>query len=358
MSETREFSLAFPFALGEPQVRAGFRVQPEDFQVDEQLGFALAGEGEHLYVHLRKRGANTAWVAEQLAKFAGVSSKDLGYAGRKDRRAVTSQWFSIYLPGRSAPDWASWSLADVELLASGRHTHKLRPGDHAANRFVIRLRDLVPLVEQEHWQAQLEVRLSHIQRTGVPNYFGEQRFGREANNLRQVDALVASAQQRPPSEKASQGRRKSRGRFSQDRSPAKGMLLSAARSWLFNQVLAERVSSGNWQQPLLGQDHADGPLWGRGRPQVTGDCADLESRVLASWGDWLNWLEHQGLQQERRPLQLLPKDFNWHWQGTDLLMVFELAPGQFATALLRELAQLQLPDDGDSEGMGDSETVL
>lgn len=344
----RQFSLDFPFAWGQPKVSAGFRIEPEGFQVDEELGFALTGEGEHVYVQLRKRNANTAWVAEQLAGFAGISATDVGYAGRKDRRAVTSQWFSLYLPGRPQPDWSSWSLPGVERLASGRHNRKLRPGDHSGNRFVIRLRDVTPVDEQQDWRPQLEARLEQIRHQGVPNYFGEQRFGREGNNLRQLEALVSAAR---TGERA-------RGRKGRSRSQAKGMLLSAARSWLFNLVLAERVATGCWQEALPGQQQNGGPLWGRGRPLVEGECLALENRVLEPWRDWLDWLEHQGLQQERRPLQLLPKEFRWQWQERDLLLSFELSPGQFATALLRELAQLQMPEAADAEGVSEPETVL
>src|SRR5690625_4386275 len=135
-----DFSLDFPYAYGAPQASAQFRVEPEDFRVDEVLGFEPSGQGEHWLLHIRKRGENTAWVAEQLARLAGVSERDVGYCGRKDRQAVTSQWFSVYLPRQTLPDWQALNSESVQILASGRHERKLSRGGHAANRFVIRLR--------------------------------------------------------------------------------------------------------------------------------------------------------------------------------------------------------------------------
>src|SRR5690625_3889297 len=119
-----DFSLDFPYAYGAPQTSAQFRVEPEDFRVDEVLGFEPSGQGEHWLLHIRKRGENTAWVAEQLARLAGVSERDVGYCGRKDRQAVTSQWFSVYLPRQTLPDWQALNSESVQILASGRHERR------------------------------------------------------------------------------------------------------------------------------------------------------------------------------------------------------------------------------------------
>src|SRR5690606_26486367 len=125
---------------------AGFRVEPEDFQVDEITGFKPAGAGEHSVLKVRKRGENTAWIAGQIARLAGVSNNDVGYCGLKDRQAVTSQWFSVYLPGRvDEPDWAQLYADSVTLLASDRHSKKLRRGEDLGNRFLIHLRNVVTL---------------------------------------------------------------------------------------------------------------------------------------------------------------------------------------------------------------------
>ncbi|AFU98191.1 tRNA pseudouridine(13) synthase TruD [Simiduia agarivorans] len=311
------FSLDFPFAYGRPAAVAGFRQACEDFVVVEQLGLEPAGQGEHWLVEILKRDDNTPWVAKQLARLCGVSPRDVGYCGMKDRRAVTRQWFSVYLPKGDAPDWAALNSDTIHWLQSVRHTRKLRRGEHAGNTFEIRLRDCA-----SHRQ-DIEQRLSQIARLGVPNYFGEQRFGRDADNLQRVETVLAK-----------------RGR----KNTQEAMVLSAARSWLFNQVLAARVQAGNWCDFLPGETELTGPLWGRGRNPAPESVCALEMQALAPWQTWLQGLEHAGLSQERRALILQPRDLQWHWDGDDLLLQFGLPPGQFATALLRELAQLKTPD--------------
>lgn len=313
---TTEFSLDFPHAYGRPLASAQFRVEPEDFQVDEVLGFQPSGEGEHWLLHIRKRGENTAWVAEQIARLAGVPARDVGYCGRKDRHAVTCQWFSVHLPGQSAPDWQALNSDSVRVLASGRHARKLRRGAHAANRFVIRLRNVSSVSDTSQ-------RLERLFAQGVPNYFGEQRFGSQCSNLHRAQALLVE-------------RRNVRQRAQ------RSMAISAARSWLFNRVLSARVEQCNWRTVLLGdpEENATGPLWGRGRSLATEQTLDLETQVLAPWASWCAGLEHVGLQQERRPLILLPQDASWHWLDQDLEVSFTLEPGAFATSVLREIATL------------------
>ena len=162
---------------GAPVARAHLRASPEDFRVDEELGFEPDGEGEHALVRVRKRGANTAWVARRLAELAGVRVREVSYAGLKDRDAVTSQWFSVWLPGRADPDWAALDDAEVTVIEYGRHRRKLRRGCHRGNRFALVLRELS--CDREI----IESRLRSVAKVGVPNYFGPQRFGRDGGNL-------------------------------------------------------------------------------------------------------------------------------------------------------------------------------
>lgn len=306
------FSLDFPYAYGAPSARALFRQVPEDFQVDEDLGFELAGSGEHLYLRLRKRGQNTLWLAREIARFCGVRDFDVGYSGLKDRQAVTSQWFSVYLPKGLQKDLSTFAVDGVELLEANWHSHKLKAGMHRSNHFVIRLRELSEAVDE---------RLPLVA-NGVPNYFGEQRFGIDGGNLDQAQAWLV---ERRPIKNRKQ----------------RGLILSAARSYLFNLVLAQRVQDGSWLTVLEGESEATGPLWGRGRPLVSGEVLALESAVLGEWQDWCHALEHQGLQQERRTLCALPVNFEARVEGDDLILSFSLAPGQYATAVLRELVRLQ-----------------
>ena len=330
-----EFDLDFPRAWGPVPVSGGFRFELEDFQVDEVLGFEPSGSGEHWLVQLRKRGDNTDWVARELAHLAGVAVRDLGYAGRKDRRAVTSQWFSIYQPKGPEPQWQRLADKGLELIKVAQHDRKLRLGQHAGNRFAIRLRQLEPLLSEtrertrEEMRDLLSARLHRLVEQGVPNYFGEQRFGRGAGNLIRAQTQLMQG-------KTIRNRRE------------RSMALSAARSWLFNRVLSERVRQGNWQAPLSGEpaDVTTGPLWGRGRPLAQHDALALEKAVLAPWAKWCHALEHLGLKQERRALVLRPLGMEWAWEKEDLWLRFDLPPGCFATVVLREVAELRQEYNG------------
>lgn len=314
-----EFNVDFPLAYGELTASAIFRESPEDFQVDEDLGFSPSGSGEHVFLHIRKRGENTAWVAERIAALAGVNPNDVGYCGRKDRHAITTQWFSVYLPKGPEAEWNTLNSDSIQLLAVSRHQQKLRRGDHLQNHFVILLREL-----KTDSRADLEQKIEKVFFEGVPNYFGEQRFGRNGNNLREAQAILVEGKRYRDKQK-------------------RGLMLSAARSWLFNQVLAARVRAGNWSQCLDGdvENFSTGPLWGRGRSLVTGTLAEFEQQVLDTWRDWCNGLEHAGLSQERRALQLIPRNAAYQWHDQHLQLQFSLDSGEFATAVLHELAILK-----------------
>ncbi|WP_323847247.1 tRNA pseudouridine(13) synthase TruD [Microbulbifer magnicolonia] len=319
MTDTPAFdwlrALDWPRALGGAAITGDFRCAPEDFVVDELAAPPVAEIGEHVYLLLRKRGANTAWVAEQLARLAGVRPQDIGFYGLKDRHAVTTQWFSVWLGQKPEADWRLINSDEIVLLEHHRGPRKLRRGEHAGNRFRIRLRNTRGDRDRaESVLAQLA--------GGVPNYFGEQRFGRDGGNLDLVRRLAEENGRCRKSEKA--------------------FAMSAARSWLFNQVLAERVRGDSWQSPLPGEPESEptGPLWGRGRNLATDALGELEARVLDPWRPWCDWLEHCGLKQERRPLVLRPEAFFYEWSNDDLLLEFALPGGAFATALLREVAEL------------------
>ena len=256
-----------PYACGTPPLAARLRASPEDFQVEEILGYDADGVGEHVLLWVEKRGANTDWVARELAKFAGVPQVAVGYAGMKDRHAVTRQTFSVQLAGKPDPDWSTFPHAEVKVLAATRHSRKLKRGALRGNRFVLVLREV------EGDRAAAEQVLQQIAVRGVPNYYGEQRFGREGGNVEQARAMFG-------------GRRVERDKRS--------FLLSAARSHIFNNVLAARVERDAWDKPLDGEIwslagsrswfgpepftdvlaerlvradiHPSGPLWGQGEP--------------------------------------------------------------------------------------------
>lgn len=315
-----QFDLDFPRAFPLLGASAGFRVEPEDFFVDEQLGFNLSGHGEHLCLHVEKRGQNTVWVARQLAEMAGIRQMDVGYCGLKDRHAVTRQWFSLYL-GQRELDPRSIRLESCSVMSVSRHDRKLRPGMHAGNAFIIRLRNLQGDI------AVIEQRWHDITANGVPNYFGEQRFGHDGSNLQRAEELLGEH---------ARVWRERRNQFA----------VSAARSWLFNRVLAGRVLDGTWCHLLPGEPQPvpTGPLWGRGRSTCRDKLLEYESGLLAPYAALCEKLEHVGLQQERRSLLLQPAACSATREGDDWVVRFSLPPGTYATAVLREVLALVKPE--------------
>ncbi|GGA43665.1 tRNA pseudouridine(13) synthase TruD [Dyella nitratireducens] len=328
-----------PRAYGKPPLTGVLRSTPEDFRVDEILGYEPDGEGEHAFLWVEKRDANTDWVARELARFGGVSPMNVGYVGLKDRHAVTRQTFTVQLPGKADPDWSAFPHAEVKVLSSTRHKRKLKRGALRGNRFVLVLRNV------GGDRSRAEEVLQAIAVRGVPNYFGEQRFGREGGNVAQARAMFA-------------GRRVDRDKRS--------ILLSAARSHIFNSVLAARVERDAWGKPLEGEIwslagsrswfgpetfddtlaarlaqgdiHPSGPLWGQGEPPTTDGAGELERAIAAQYTDLSEGIAVARMDQERRPLRLIPKDLQWHWTDKETLQLeFELPAGAYATVVVREL---------------------
>jgi tRNA pseudouridine13 synthase len=331
--------IELPFACGGPPLRGVMRARPEDFFVDEDLGFAPEGAGEHAFVRVEKRGANTEWVARQLAHYAGVGPNAVSYAGMKDRHAVTRQTFSIHLPGRPDPDWGALQHEEFRVLEACRHSRKLKRGAHKANAFRIVLRDIAGD------RVAADQRLARIAVGGVPNYFGEQRFGRGGDNLERARAMFL-------------GKRMQR--------HEQGLLLSAARSHVFNRVLAERVVAETWNQSLDGEvwmlagSHSifgpepqtaelaarlatgdidpTGPLWGAGELRTRDLVAAIERDVAARDEDIIRGLAASGLRQERRSLVLRSHGFASKWcSDTELDLRFSLNKGSYATVVIREI---------------------
>ncbi|NHA15279.1 tRNA pseudouridine(13) synthase TruD [Thioalkalivibrio sp. XN279] len=328
-----------PFAFGGPAGKGRIRAEPADFVVTEELSFALKGEGEHLFLRLRETGCNTAWVAGQLARWAGRPRHDVGYAGLKDRHAVTEQWFSVLCPGGRHPDPAALMIEGVELLEWRSHDRKLKRGALRGNTFRLRVTGL------EADPGLLEPRLRAIATRGVPNAFGPQRFGREQGNLRLAERWF-SGELRP-------------------RRDERGFALSAARSLIFNAVLAARISAGSWETAAAGDPvqldgsgswfiaeagddalparlaaldvHPTGPLWGQGEPPGHGPGAELERVVAARFPLFAAGLAAHGLEQERRSLRLRVAELAWRTEDDVLELSFSLPAGAFATAVLREL---------------------
>ena len=327
-------------AHGEAALTARIRSVPEDFAVDEIDAFAASGAGEHLLLTVEKRGMNTAFAAKRIAAWAGVAESAIGYAGLKDRHALTRQRFSVWIPKKVAPDIDTLQSEDLRVLEHAWHTRKLPRGALAGNRFALTLREV------EGDTAAIEARLNAIAGRGVPNYFGEQRFGRGGDNVSKALSMFA-------------GRRVAR--------EERGHLLSAARSELFNRVLAARVAASCWDSALDGDVwvldgsrsvfgpepwsdvlaerlarfdiHPSGPLWGRGELRTQADARALE---LATLDDehlraLREGLERAGMDQERRALRLRPEGLDFDWPEPDVLRLrFSLPAGCYATTVLAE----------------------
>jgi tRNA pseudouridine13 synthase len=304
----------------------------QDFEVTEQLGWDLSGDGEHDYLWIEKTNANTEWVARQLASFAGVPAKDVGYAGLKDRHAVTRQWFSI--PRWHAPAWSELDIEGVRVIDTGRHLRKLRRGAHRGNTFRVVLR-----VEEQPDSDALAERLAAIRSDGVPNYFGEQRFGRHGGNLRLANDWAAG--KRMPRHKRS-------------------LAISTIRSFLFNEALASRVAQGNWDQFVPG-DQAN--LNGSGSIfQVTEIDEELRRRcdqmdvhpagILPGDGSnigpesWQRALAKARVEPGTRSLRLPVIDLTSTDTEDAVVLGFTLERGAFATAVLRELCTVRNASSG------------
>ncbi|GHC29748.1 tRNA pseudouridine synthase D [Kushneria pakistanensis] len=330
-------------SLGVPPHSGRFREFPEAFRVEEQMAFTPEGEGEHLWLHCEKRNLSTAQLIRHLAHTLEVAPRDIGVSGLKDHTALTRQWVSVALTGRATPA-ALPDLVEMEglrLLSFGRHPRKLRRGVHRANRFALYV------TGEAVTQGSLETRWHELVANGVPNYFGPQRFGHQGSNITRARAMMARGWKK---------------RHDRD-----GILLSSARSWLFNQVLSTRIEQGNWASGLDGDVfnldgsasqfagqtlddalrtrlaaldiHPTGPLWGRGKSEVSGEALALERGVVENEPTLAEGIERAGAAPMRRALRLRLQAPAIEHEGEGLWLHFTLARGGFATAVLRELFQ-------------------
>jgi tRNA pseudouridine13 synthase len=363
---------------GRPAGSAVIKQQFSDFRVDEDLGFEPSGRGEHLYLQLRKQNISTTELARRLAESTGAGSRDVGYSGMKDRRGECSQWFSIRLAPEQETELASLESDAVQILQTRRNHRKLRVGSHRANHFHLLLRDCHG--DKNEFEQQLQV----IRERGVPNYFGPQRFGRRLSNLQQVRDLFAAG-----AKGASKGRSRNgfgnndalnKGERQQDKRKKRGMLYSAARAYLFNEVLSARLAAGNWARYVPGDVlnldgtnrnfsvaegewdetlqhrletfdiHLTGPLAGISNSQDKylpgGAAADIEKAVLDEYPRLVSGLQEHGLLAARRALRFRVADLNWHWPAPDQLELrFVLPRGAYATSLLREVCKISEGED-------------
>ncbi|PHI29807.1 tRNA pseudouridine(13) synthase TruD [Budvicia aquatica] len=326
---------------GEPTVSGVLKASAEDFVVQEDLGFEPDGEGEHVLVYLRKTGCNTQFVADHLARFAKIPARSVSYAGLKDRHAVTEQWFCLQMPGKETPDFSTFELEGCEILKTDRHLRKIRIGTLRGNAFHLTLRNISD-------RDRAESRLQQIQTFGVPNYFGEQRFGHNGNNIIQAELWAKN-----------EIRVKERNKRS--------FYLSAARSAMFNHIASSRIEQGLHQQALTGDALQ---LTGRGswfvaqaeelevlqqrlnagELQVTaplpGDrdlgtkdqALAFELQCLSQYPTLMSLVKRERVENARRAVLLQPQNMVWEWLDDQRLSLrFWLPSGCFATSVVREL---------------------
>ncbi len=329
------------YFYGKPTVHGLYKQQYEDFIVIEELGFDLTGEGEHILVYLEKKDCNTIYVAEQLAKYVGISAKNVSYAGLKDRQAVTQQWFSLHMPGKETPDFSQFDLAGCRILQINRHNKKLKIGALKGNRFKIILRNLSD-------KQAIEPKLNLIKQYGVPNYFGEQRFGREQNNMTQAIKWAS-------------------GEISVKDRKKRSFYLSAARSAIFNEIVSQRIEqniqqtvldgdilqlskSNSWfvsssdELPLLQQRlqnseiNITAPMVGDSPLGTASVALEFETNCLKRWSCFEELFKKERMATIRRSILLRPEQLEWQWiSENDIEISFYLPSGCYATSVLREL---------------------
>ena len=324
-----------------PKQTALLKAECADFVVKEQLGYDMSGDGEFVAVKVRKTDCNTLFVGEQLAKFAGISARNMSYAGLKDRKAVTEQWFSLQMPGKPTPDFSQFSLEGVEILDVTRHQRKIRIGSLQGNHFEILLRN----VEETD---ELKVRLDFLAKNGFPNYFTEQRFGRDGNNL-------------------TQALRWANGEIKVKDRNKRSFYLSAARSEMFNLIVSKRMELNLAQQILVGdvlqlngshswfmvdksEDLAQlqqrlaqqdvlltAPLIG----EEEKSAVDFENDIFAQHQALFALMRQERMKAARRPILMQPQHFQWQFEPNGLRLQFDLPAGSYATALIRELVNVE-----------------
>jgi len=359
-------TLPLPYLTSELAGTGGqLRSQDADFVVDEELPYAPSGAGDHVFVRIEKRGLTSPVAAQRLARALGVRERDIGIAGMKDRHAVTTQWMS--LPPPVTPEQALAIVADdgLRILEAQRHNHKLRTGHVRANRFVLRIRGVAPDAA-DHARAVLA---ALAQPPGAPNWYGEQRFGRDGDNAARGKALVTG--ERP----LGRDRRMDR------------LMVSALQSQLFNDWLVARLADGLYRTVIAGDvlhkrgggmfacedpatDHArllagelviTGPMFGdHMRAPADGSlAAEREAAILARHG-----LERGSFARVRAIAEGTRRDATIEvadvavrtpdgtdGDGSTLEVAFTLPGGAYATTVMREIMKDPAPQvDATPEG--------
>jgi tRNA pseudouridine13 synthase len=339
---TLEFNTLFP-TRSTITATGNIRTTPEDFQVTELNEIELSGEGEHLWLYIQKTSNNSIWVSKQLANVCQVPQKQVAFAGQKDRHAITKQWFSIQLPKISKPEKIQSALGDgIQIIKSGKHSRKIKTGQLDANAFEIIIRDI------KGDKSQIEQNITSIIQDGVPNYFGSQRFGHDMGNIAKCQEWFA-------------------GNYKVKSRNLKSLLISTARSHIFNLIVAKRIEQNTWDKSISGDIlqldkshswfpssdassdelqkrlkefdiHLSAAMWGEDLVQSQDECAQLENSIAKDFPIYQKGFEKFRLKQDRRAMRICPLEFKHLWQDANTLQLnFKLLPGAYATGIMREI---------------------
>ncbi len=338
------FNQLFP-TLNEITASGQIRSTPRDFEVTELNDIELSGDGEHLWLYIKKIGCNTNWVAKQLSNVCQVPQRQVGYAGLKDRHAVTQQWFSVQLPKISDVGRIESALPnEVTIVQSSRHNRKIKTGQLDVNQFEIMIRNI------DGDKQQIEQNIINIITNGVPNYFGEQRFGHDMGNIQKCQDWFS-------------------GTYKVKSRNVKSLLISTARSHIFNLILAQRIKGDIWDKPISGDIlqlnkshswfpasdatadeidkrlnefdiHLTAAMWGEDAVQSMDGCANLENAIAEQFPVYQQGFEKFRLKQDRRSMRICPIDFSYEWLDDDLKLKFKLLPGAYATGIVSELIKI------------------
>ncbi len=327
-----------------PAVPGSWKATPEDFVVEELPAYEPCGAGDHVWLWIEKRGVGTPEAIEQLARALGRRERDFGFAGLKDKEAVTRQWLSLEHVDPAAV--RELALDGVRVLRVERHQNKLRKGHLRGNRFDLRIRG-VPAGGADALRENLEFLRAH----GAPNWFGAQRFGSGGRNLEKGLRVLHGDPRRA-------AQRMPRGLLS--------LVVSAVQSEVFNRVLAARLDRID---TLLEGDLAflhrngavflvrdvaaeqarcdafelspSGPLPGPEMRWPEGPAAEIERVALASLeidADLFGRMPRDSHEGARRPLRMRVQEVAVDAEAADVVRLrFVLDRGSYATAVLHEL---------------------
>jgi len=320
------------------------KVYPEDFIVDEIPAYEASGSGEHLFIHLTKTGITTKEVQKALAKIFNTKRNEVEFAGIKDKHAIASQYFSVWLYNEQDPELV-YKLEDefpVRINSFKFHQRKLKKGHLHGNQFNIKIRE--PEIDLDEALKRITEIKEKAIHPGIPNFYGDQRFGIEGDNPQQGLEIL-------------KGERKVKNKW------LRQFLLASFQSYLFNYYLAKRIREGLFNEIMPGDiakkhetggifivddpkteqkrfDNKEicftGPMFGKKMTQAKDKAFDFENSILEEYEITSEELKKAKLTGTRRAGIILPS-IETMKEEDGIRIKFRLPKGSFATIVLREI---------------------